>query len=232
MGIYTESIKVSAAATEAYLAAGHSMSLLPAKEGMSIYRSGCDHEAHQTGSAHGYAECPGDWDCTWKPCTRWSRTTSSETMGLGNWLCACARVYVCAPAAELELWPQGLVCPCASNWKDWDPGAAAQQTECLSLTAGGIHMVYLCKYISQKRIFTSPSGEPERKQNVWMMWATWLAMCASIYALYYVCFCVPVACVRHTHSTSLHFGSWDVQMQKLHHHIRSDLQYPLFVFEK
>lgn len=60
MGIYSESTKVSAAATEAYLAAGHSVSLLSTKEGVNIYRSGCDHKAHQTGPAHGHAECPGD----------------------------------------------------------------------------------------------------------------------------------------------------------------------------
>lgn len=118
-------------------------------------------------------------------------------------MCTCACVYVCAPAAGVELWPQGLVCLCASNWKDWDPGAAAQQTECLNLTAGGIHTVHLCKYISQKRIFSSPSGEPERKQNeallVWMMCSMWLATCASIYALY-VCVFVCLLHVLDAHT--------------------------------
>lgn len=56
--------------------------------------------------------------------------------------CVCAHVHVYVPAAGAELWPQEFVCLCASNWKDWDPGAAAQQTECLSPIAGGIHAVH------------------------------------------------------------------------------------------
>ena len=63
------------------------------------------------------------------------------------------------PAAGAGLHPQGLIHPGASNWGDWDPGAAAGQTECLSQAAGGIHVIYI--YISS--LLTDPHPEqPER----------------------------------------------------------------------
>ena len=43
----------------------------------------------------------------------------------------------------MALW---FVCPFDSKWGDWDPGAAAGQTECLSPIAGGIHIVHVCIY--------------------------------------------------------------------------------------
>jgi len=41
----------------------------------------------------------------------------------------------------------GIVCPMTSNGEDWDPGAAAGQTECLSPAAGGMHIVHTFTYI-------------------------------------------------------------------------------------
>ena len=66
------------------------------------------------------------------------------------WVCVHVHVRICvsagsAPATGVGLQPQGLICPDDSNWGDWDPGAAAGQTECLSLAAGGIQVV--CVYI-------------------------------------------------------------------------------------
>lgn len=40
----------------------------------------------------------------------------------------------------MKLQPQGLMCPGASNWGDWDQ-------KCLSAAAGGIHNVHMCIYI-------------------------------------------------------------------------------------
>lgn len=49
------------------------------------------------------------------------------------------------PAAEAGLWPQGIVCPAASNWADWAPGTATGQTGHMS-PAVGTSMLYICSY--------------------------------------------------------------------------------------
>ena len=41
-------------------------------------------------------------------------------------VCACVRWYVAAAGGQLQ--PRGLICPGASNWGDWGPGAAPGQT--------------------------------------------------------------------------------------------------------
>jgi len=57
-----------------------------------------------------------------------------EKAGPGRWpeSCVCTRVRQAVPATAVEPQPWGLARPAASNWVDWDPGAATGQTECLS----------------------------------------------------------------------------------------------------
>lgn len=72
----------------------------------------------------------------------------------------CVFVRVCyGPATGVGMRPRRLVCPDASNWRDWDPASSTGQTECLSPTAGEIHLVHM--YVS---ILTSgpPFSQLER----------------------------------------------------------------------
>lgn len=58
--------------------------------------------------------------------------------------CGCAsECEGSVPAAEGGLWPQGLICPGASNREYLDPGAAHGQAECLSPSVGGIHIMHV-----------------------------------------------------------------------------------------
>lgn len=65
------------------------------------------------------------------------------------------RVQQSVPATGVGLQPQGLVCPGACSWGDWDPEAANGQTGWLSPAAGGIHIgvhINICvRMYSQQR---------------------------------------------------------------------------------
>ena len=102
---------------------------------------------------------------------------ASAAAGVRTWVggsmyhwseCRCAsecKGFV--PAAEGGLWPQGLICPGASNWEDSDPGAANGQAECLSPVAGGIHVMHahvharVCVHVSFP-LLDLPHNQPLR----------------------------------------------------------------------
>lgn len=114
---------------------------------------------------------------------------SKATEGLVPWgarrvlaksLCAsaCSFVSVCNSLylQGAGLWPQGLVCPCTSNWRAWDPRAATGQPEYLSPAAGGTHIVhkytYIHMYICNYEQICPPLSE--RGSG----WGSWCCVCS------------------------------------------------------
>lgn len=78
---------------------------------------------------------------TW--CHPFSKHSYCVSVASCVWLRARA-----VPATGAGLKTQGLIYPGATNWADWDPGAAAGQAECLRSAAGKTHLAHTDLYIS------------------------------------------------------------------------------------
>lgn len=85
--------------------------------------------------------------------TKSCRMPASETVGFGCQLgssCVCIWELVCAEAQSRRrswLWPQGLICSGASNWKDWHSGAAVEQPTAMSDPSCWRHPHWTCVYV-------------------------------------------------------------------------------------
>lgn len=48
-------------------------------------------------------------------------------------VCVCICTYTpvrqSEPEAGMGLWPWGFICPCDSNWGDWDSGTTTEQND-------------------------------------------------------------------------------------------------------
>lgn len=119
--------------------------------------------------------------------TRSSRTSASETMRCGcqqRGSCVCIWESVCpeAPSGRWRwLWPPGLICSSASNWEDWQPGAAVEQLATLSDPICWRHPHWTYVYV----YFPVMNLQPDQTD---------------------ICLCMPVVCTGYTCSASLLVG--------------------------
>ena len=88
------------------------------------------------------------------------------------------------PAAGMGLWPWVLMCPCDSNWGNWDPGAATGQADCPSSAKGAVHIVhrYICIYTLTKRssYCSARKGEQDEIADAGGVYVSALCGCADL----------------------------------------------------
>lgn len=85
-----------------------------------------------------------------RPCGSWLLVTkgvlvSPDNTGVCLFVCICVRRSVAA--RRVGLWPQGLVYPGASSYRNWNSGAATGQCKCLSPAVGETHTVKTCIHV-------------------------------------------------------------------------------------
>lgn len=130
------------------------------------------------------------------------RATAAETTvsGADGEVCLCVW-SVCLGTGGLQ--PQGLVCPGASDWGDWDPGVRKPSVSAGELLEGSNLCMHTC-------VFLLTEIQPKRGRGwghwcrlhscecwAWLCWSAWPAMSICAYAVY-TCACVSALRPRQT----------------------------------